>query len=382
MNETEAESLSAHPGVPQAAMELGPLAAGSLPPAVQKLLTAPPAMKTMAARGIAPLRPAELLTAIYQLSFDGEEGVRTATQAAPGSLPDKVLAPALADLLPAQVLHFFAARIAPDRIAVIEPIFYNRATADQTFVLLASRLRDRELEVMFQNESRILRCPAILEALYFNPQARMSSSTAPSSSARATVCGSEGIPCFDEVAKSIAQDVGAKDPAIADAGFATLLDVAEKAALVALDDPHEKGENGSPAAGAPATEEKTEEPGEAPDKRQSPVIDFTQLKLYEKIRLATLGNEYCRKNLLRDPNRMVAMAAIRSPRITDSEIVNAAANRSVCEDVIRYIGDPARPDQDLSGQAQPRAEPQMPAGPLLEVLALSARGRSQARRPF
>ena len=40
---------------------------------------------------------------------------------------------------------------------------------------------------------------------------------------------------------------------------------------------------------------------------------------------------------MRDPNRMVAMAAIRSPRITDNEIVKAAGNRSVCEDVIRYI---------------------------------------------
>jgi hypothetical protein len=40
---------------------------------------------------------------------------------------------------------------------------------------------------------------------------------------------------------------------------------------------------------------------------------------------------------MRDPNRMVAMAAIRSPRITDSEVLKAASNRSVSEDVIRYI---------------------------------------------
>src|SRR4029453_11926830 len=52
---------------------------------------------------------------------------------------------------------------------------------------------------------------------------------------------------------------------------------------------------------------------------------------------ATLGNEYCRNNLMRDPNRMVAMAAIRSPRITDSEIVKASGNRSISEDVLRYI---------------------------------------------
>jgi hypothetical protein len=68
------------------------------------------------------------------------------------------------------------------------------------------------------------------------------------------------------------------------------------------------------------------------------VIDFTRLKLYEKIRLATLGNAYCRNNLLRDSNRMVAMAVIRSPQITDGEIAKAAGNRSLSEEVIRYIG--------------------------------------------
>jgi hypothetical protein len=55
------------------------------------------------------------------------------------------------------------------------------------------------------------------------------------------------------------------------------------------------------------------------------------------VRLATLGNEYCRNNLIRDPNRIVALAVIRSPKITDGEIVRAASNRTVSEDVIRYI---------------------------------------------
>jgi hypothetical protein len=34
---------------------------------------------------------------------------------------------------------------------------------------------------------------------------------------------------------------------------------------------------------------------------------------------------------------MVALAAIRSPQITDGEVAKAAGNRSLSEDVIRYI---------------------------------------------
>jgi hypothetical protein len=318
-------ATAADPSVGAGGREGTPLAVESLPPAVQKLLTSATPLRTMAAKGVAPLRPGELLTAIYQLSFDAEESVRAATQAAPASLPDKVLAPALAEPLPAPVLHFFAARLPPERTTVLEPILLNPGTADQTFVLLGSRLRERELEVMFQNEARILRCPAILEALYFNRQARMSSLNRAIELCARNNVRVEGIPSFDDVAKSIAQDTSATDPAVADT-FTALLATAENAPPLALDALLEAGPEQTPAA-----------PVEAEATKKSPIIDFTRLKLFEKIRLATLGNEYCRKNLMRDPNRMVALAAIRSPRITDSEIVNAAGNRTVCEDVIRYI---------------------------------------------
>jgi hypothetical protein len=328
MSETGAE-LTPEPGASGPALDLGPLPVELLPPAVQKLLAAPTGVKALAARGMAPLRPGELAIAIYQLSFDSNESVQTASGAAPAGLPDKVLAPALAESLPARVLHFFAGRIAPDRIAVLEPILFNLSTADQTFVLLAGRLRERELEVMFQNESRILRCPAILAALYLNPQARMSSLNRAIELCARNGVRVEGLPCFDEVARSIAEDADAKDPAVADSGFSTLLAEAERAAA-GEEDPDPSSDSGQ-EAGQPAGEEA------ADSKRTSPIIDFSRLKLYEKIRLATLGNAYCRKNLLRDPNRMVALAAIRSPRITDGEIANAAGNRGVCEDVLRYI---------------------------------------------
>ena len=128
-------------------------------------------------------------------------------------------------------------------------------------------------------------------------------------------------------------------------------------------------------------------PPAAPEKRStrtSPIIDFGRLKLYEKIRLATLGNAYCRGNLMRDPNRMVAMAAIRSPRITDSEIVKAAANRSICEDVIRYIGN----QRDLTKNYQVRLSlvqnPKCPVAlslkflPLLQAEDLKLMARSKS----
>jgi hypothetical protein len=312
--------------------DLKPLAVASLPAAVQKLLAGPAPMKAMAAKGIAPLRPGELLTAVYQLSFDSEPSVRAAAEGA--ALPDKILAPALAEPLPPEVLQFFAGKLTPDRIEPLEKILYNQATGDGTFVLLAGRLKERELEIIFQNEARMLRTPAILEALYGNPEARMSSVNRAIELCVRNGVKVDGIPSFDEVAKSISQDPAATtEPATIDQMFSTLLTAADN--LVAGAGQVEAEPEVPAAAGAAA--EPAAEPAAEKSTRKSPIIDFTRLKLYEKIRLATLGNEYCRSNLMRDPNRMVAMAAIRSPRITDSEILKAASNRSVCEDVIRYI---------------------------------------------
>ena len=124
---------------------------------MQKLLAGPAPMKAMAAKGIAPLRPAELLTAVYQLSFDASRRCAPRPRPAAPALPDKILAPALAEPLPPEVLQFFAGKLPPERIEPLEKILYNPATGDGTFVLLAGRLRERELEIIFQNEARLLR---------------------------------------------------------------------------------------------------------------------------------------------------------------------------------------------------------------------------------
>jgi hypothetical protein len=312
MNETAPESAAS-------ALALTPLPVEGLPPSVQKLVGSPASAKLMAAKGIAPLRPMELLVAIYQLSFDADAAVKAAAEAGPGALPDKVLVPPLGEVLPRQVLHFFAERVAITRVEALEKILYNQVTADETFVRLAGRLGESLLEVIVQNEARLLRCPGIVQALFMNKQARMSSVNRAIELCARNNVRVEGIPAFDEIAKSIQEDPTATDPAVADPGFDSRL---EKAAEV----------SDAEAADAEVTGTTARE-----RERKSPVIDFTRLKLHEKIRLATLGNAYCRSNLIRDANRMVAMAVIRSPLITDTEIVRASGNRQLSEDVIRYI---------------------------------------------
>ena len=50
-----------------------------------------------------------------------------------------------------------------------------------------------------------------------------------------------------------------------------------------------------------------------------------------------MGNKEARSLLLRDANKLVAMAAVQSPRITDGEILALAHSRTANEEVLRCI---------------------------------------------
>jgi len=305
-------------------MKLEPLPAPALSPGVAALLQGPTPAKLMAVRGMAPLRPSELATAIYQLSFDKDPVVQAAAETAPAGMPDRILLAALGERLPSPVLHFFAERTPVTRAPVLEKILYNQATADETFLHLAKTLDENELEIIFQNEVRLLRCPALVEALYFNKQARMSSVSRALELCVRNYVQLEGIPGFAETAAAILADPNAAAPSDSDEAFAAALAQAEGFVPGQPED-------------APAAELPGAEAVEVGRKRGGTFIRFDTMRMHEKIRLATIGNAYCRRALIRDPNKLVALSAARSPLITDEEIAAAAANRAVCEDVLRFI---------------------------------------------
>ena len=62
-----------------------------------------------------------------------------------------------------------------------------------------------------------------------------------------------------------------------------------------------------------------------------------KMSVSEKIKLATLGNKEARTLLLRDSNKLVCMAAVTSPRITDGEVMTLANSRTINSDVLRHI---------------------------------------------
>jgi hypothetical protein len=321
-------------------LEQTPLPPEALSEPLRKVVgpDAPAALKTMAARGLAPLGPRDLVTALYQLSLDADDAVAQAAQKTVGALPERVLQGALGEPLEERVLHFFARQV-HTRSHLVELIVYNRATADETFAYLASKVGERELEMIAAAEERCLRHPAIVEALYFNERARQSTIDRLIDLCVRNEVMIDRIPQFKEAAAALELGEAARTLAEQEAED----DLFRQAVAVGQDevagvdattaDEAVAGLLGEEGAAAPPPVERAEEV----DPRRVGIETIKNLKLSTKIRLATVGTAFHRAVLIRDSNRQVALAAIKSPGISDMEVVRYSSNRSLNEDVVRYI---------------------------------------------
>ncbi len=307
-------------------LEHSALDSAALPPAVQKAVAAGPA-RMMAAKGLLPLpRPGDVATVLYQLAAIDPALAATATATAAG-LPDNLVLGAIADpSLDARVIDWLAARAA-ERAPVFDAIVLGPATGDPTIAMLAGKGDPRQVDLIAQNEQRLLRHPEIIAALYTNPRARMSTVDRVVELAVRNQVRVPGLACWDEVARALAGGAP-KATAADDALFAQAA-----AGLAELDETPLI--TGDPETVAPPDDA-------AGGKDDAPVLDerkvpINKMSVSAKIRLATLGNAFARAVLIRDPLKMVSVAAIKSPGVTEIEAARYAGNAGLSDEVIRHI---------------------------------------------
>ncbi|MGE0547068.1 MAG: hypothetical protein AB7O24_03045 [Kofleriaceae bacterium] len=307
--------------IPRSLLDPATLSAGA-----QRALAAGPG-RMMAARGIMPLPPADQVAVLYQLSIDGDAGLAQAARATAAGLPDKLLAATLTNAaIDARVLDLFA-ELCADKPPVFDAIVLNPSVADQTIAVLAARAGSREVDLIAQNEQRVLRHPEIIAAMYLNRKARMSTIDRIVELAVRNHVRVPGLAAWDEIARAL---IGEEpSPATPDVEFSNAADKlvgGDDTALTTGDADQVLPEEGGEASKAEAEVEEV--------KSQ---VQIANMSIPAKIRLATLGNAFARAILIRDPIKLVAVAAIKSPGVTDIEAARYASNQSLAEDVIRYI---------------------------------------------
>ncbi|WP_242392895.1 hypothetical protein [Anaeromyxobacter oryzisoli] len=301
-----------------------PLSLDVLPRPLQKHADgkAPAPLRMMGAKGLVPaVAPADLVTLLFMLSFDGDAAVRdTAIRTAEG-LPERISGVALrAEGLAAPVLDWLAERFAGHE-AALELVLLNPSTPDETVARLAGTVSQRLAEIVRQNELRLLRHEGIVRGLCANPNALASTVDG-----ACDFCVRNGLTLLDvprlvEAHRRVhGVDPTAKPPEEVETAAGL---IAEYRRELHSDD----APDGPPRA---ETEEETK-------KKLNITQRIMKMSVSEKIKLATLGNKEARTILLRDSNKLVTMAAATSPRITDGEILSLANSRTVNADVLRYV---------------------------------------------
>lgn len=287
--------------------------ASRLPESLRKHVDAgsPTPLRMMAARLLVPASPSDAISILYLLSQDPDEEVRRQAQESARTLPDKIAAAALRDAhVPREVLGWMVEQsVENDRY--LELLALNTATPDEALAKVASRCSGKVAELFAQNQLRLLRSEEYLLALLENPDLPASIRDGTADFAVRSGILREDVPALREARRRIFGDAPAE--------------------------PRETAES----LLAEAPEELAADREEGDELQEERKLTLAQrilaMSVSEKIKLATLGNKEARSLLLRDTNKLVCLAAVQSPRITESEVIALSQSRTVHEEVIREI---------------------------------------------
>ncbi len=299
--------------------KLHPMARKALEP------NAPAKLRAGAARGLLPgLAAADVVTVVALLADDADKTIRDTAAATLGKLPPAMLEDALGGALAGPVIDGLA-RHNTGNDQLLARLLENEGIEADTVATLAEHGSEALCERIATNEQRLLQNGMIVEKLYMNKNTRMS--TADRVLELAVRNGLElNIPAFKEAATAIKDELilePTEEPSPDDILFQEVEMLVDQIAL----DPD-----------AEDVVELDDEGNEIVTSKCEPIwVQITNMTVSQKIRRALLGSGTERMLLVRDTNRLVAAAAIRSPKMKDNEVAQISASRAVSDEVLRII---------------------------------------------
>ncbi|HJQ33921.1 MAG TPA: hypothetical protein VJ866_17195 [Pyrinomonadaceae bacterium] len=329
-------------------------------PVVQAVVSgaAPPQARMAAARGMLPLAQDVILELLVALRSDADEEIaRAARETLEGQETAALLGVASVPETSKAVLSYLAERAGLAR-EVQEAVALNASTPDEAIAALARTTSEGGvLELVSINQQRLIRAPAIIDAVLANP-ARTAEADRRVRETRAEFFEKErgarqvademrarGLGAAAEFFEA-AESFGAEDALSLDDAWliAQHIEVSD----VDLDDswlPSERFEDlldetfeQRQAAAERLIAEASAEGGTAAPERIALIRRIMLMKVKDRIKLGMKGDREARAILIRDPNKVVAQAVINNPRITDQEVEGIAAMRTVSDEVLRIVG--------------------------------------------
>jgi hypothetical protein len=265
---------------------------------------APQNIRSILARGMAPLPPEDTCIALVFLTADSDHEIAASAKKTLSGLDEEtILSQLKSHECPPSVLEYFG--IVSDSETILQAIITNPSTPGSLIESLSLTLPPQLLVSVLDNRIRILEYPGILKNIRLNPLAT--------------------------------QDIQRQVQEIETEFFGDK----KKEYTVTQHLEEEQIPARIPDLEFVISQEDLSLDGlPLDDQTRNAIIGkkLSGLSLREKIRYALFGNREIRALLIRDTNREIPRMVLRSSKITESEIESISAMRGVAEDVLREIG--------------------------------------------
>lgn len=309
-------------------------------------------------KGLVPLEPKELLIVIAYHYRNGDNQTKTDAAKTLRSLSPDIVDAMVGEDVPDFVLDFVYHNHPLSQNAVYAFVT-NKNLADDMLVELAGSDNESVLELLAKNQVRLLKNDRIFDAIITNPRlSKIAKDQLMEFFSRAAGRELRKLNIKIERKDLEVQDDKKNLPSALDKSTGLPADL-QKSGLPSDTAmlPSSRGQlpsdvlSGLPSdmtdelptnlmmQGLPSELIEEQENGAVMDEgvRLTLFQRIQKMTVSQKIKLALLGNKEARTILLRDSNRVVIESVVKSPRITDGEVIGIANSRSVSEDVIRMI---------------------------------------------
>lgn len=320
--------------------------------------TAPRPAQLAAARGALPIPQNDLLEILVAFYAGADAELRTEAANTLRNQPAEALVATVSsgEAAPSVLAHFAAMPEASPKI--LEAVLTNPKTPPAALVKLAKATPHGPLlDLLSFNQQLLIQNPEILDAIIANP------SRTPDAERRASEIrreffekergaqqianelraqGNEAAAEFIEKAE-FTEDLDGAGLSLDDAMFiAQHIEVPDHEtddswlSLEYIEEIYEESEAQRQAILDKILGEMRAD-DEVTNERVSMLNRIMRMGVKDRVKLAMKGDREARNILIRDPNKLVSTAVVNNPRITEKEVENIAAMRSISEDILRQL---------------------------------------------
>jgi hypothetical protein len=322
--------------------------------------SAPATARLAAARGMLPLPQADMLEVLTNLAKSNESELAVNANKTLENQNLGLILPILnlPETSPV-ILSYFAEKTNLPK-EIYQAVIANPNIPDNSVVKIARQTNDGELlEIITLNQQRLIRVPAIIDAILNNSFRTFEADRRASETKREFFEKERGAQQIANELRARGQEAAAEFVEKAD--FADGLDGQselsyEDAFFIAqhieipdseIDDSwlsleyieefYEESPEEREAIVNKIVGEIRFEDDDITAERISTISRILKMTMKDRVKLAMKGDREARNILIRDPNRVVCQAVIQNPRITEQEVEKIAAMRTVPDDVLRQI---------------------------------------------